>query len=315
MITKDIFKAKAELERGGVIGFPTETVYGLAANAFNEKAISTIFKLKNRPFFNPLIVHVKSISCLNEIVEYIPADGLKLADAFWPGPLTLILKKKKCVSDLVTGSKPTVAVRIPNHPIALKLLNELDFPLAAPSANPFTSISPTSAEHVFRYFSNKIDVILDGGICERGIESTIVGFEKDTPIVYRNGTLPIDVLKKIVPSIELNASEQKNVAPGMFSRHYSPEKKLYFTDDVFSLINLFSDKKIGLILFNNSIKNDNVIMQQILSQKSDLNEAASNLYYSMHKLDTSDVDIIIAEKFPEEGLGVVINDRLKRASF
>lgn len=315
MITKDINKAKNELKKGRVIGFPTETVYGLAANAFNDNAIDTIFKLKNRPSFNPLIVHIKSISYLSEIVEYIPADGLKLANAFWPGPLTLILKKKKCISDLVTANKPTVAVRIPNHTMALKLLNQLDFPLAAPSANPFTSISPTSAEHVFGYFSDKLKVILDGGVCEKGIESTIIGFENDTPLIYRNGSLSIDVLKKVVPTIKFNKKSDEIVAPGMFLKHYAPNKKLYFTDDIFSLISQFSNKKIGLILFSKPIKMDNIIMQQILSQKADLNEAASNLYDSMHKLDASEVDVIIAEKFPEEGLGMVINDRLKRASF
>jgi len=314
MITRDIYKAKYELEKGELVGLPTETVYGLAANAFDEDAIKLIFKLKERPLFNPLIVHIKSIDYLSKIAVDIPDDAMKLANEFWPGPLTLVLKKRSTISDLVTANNSTVAVRIPDHPIALELLNQLDFPLAAPSANPFTAISPTSAEHVHDYFGNKLNVILDGGRCKKGIESTIVGFENEKPVIYRQGSLSIDVLRECIADIEIKESSPKILAPGMLKKHYSPSKAMYLTNNVVSLSKSFKNKKIGLLLFDSPQYLENVLVQEILSEKSDLNDAASNLYDAMHRLDKSPADIIIAEMFPATGLGIVINDRLKRAS-
>jgi L-threonylcarbamoyladenylate synthase len=179
-----------------LIAIPTETVYGLAGNAYSDTAIRKIFELKKRPLLNPLIVHLKSASCIQEVASEIPEIGLKLINQFWPGPLTLILKKQKHISDLMTAGKDTVAVRVPNHPLTLALLNELEFPLTAPSANPFGSISPTNAEHVLSYFGKEIEAILDGGQCEKGLESTIIGFENEKPILYRHGAISMDEIEK-----------------------------------------------------------------------------------------------------------------------
>jgi L-threonylcarbamoyladenylate synthase len=195
MITTNIESAIVELINGQVVAMPTETVYGLAGNAYDEAPIKKIFTLKNRPFYNPLIVHIKSAEYLNTVADDIPEIAFEMAKHFWPGPLTLILKKQKHISDFITAGKDTVAIRVPNHPVALELLKKLEFPLAAPSANPFGSISPTSANHVFNYFKNEFKIILDGGDCEKGVESTIVGFEGNQLILYRHGSVSIEAIE------------------------------------------------------------------------------------------------------------------------
>ena len=184
IISKDIQKAIALLENEELVAIPTETVYGLAGNIFSEKAIKSIFDTKKRPFFNPLIVHISSVDELETIVSEVPEKARILANTFWPGSLTLVLKKQKYIPDLITGGKDTVAVRVPNHPVTLELLELLSFPLAAPSANPFNQISPTKPAHVERYFKNELKMVLDGGACTNGIESTIIGFENGEPIIY-----------------------------------------------------------------------------------------------------------------------------------
>ena len=184
IISKDISKAVALLNNEELVAIPTETVYGLAGNIYSEKTIKAIFETKQRPFFNPLIVHIPSIDHLEEIVACIPEKAKLLAESFWPGPMTLVLKKKSTIPNVITAGKDTVAVRIPNHPTTLELLNRLDFPLAAPSANPFNRISPTTAQHVEDYFKDKIKMVLDGGACKIGIESTIIGFENEEPVIY-----------------------------------------------------------------------------------------------------------------------------------
>ena len=201
IISKDISKAVALLNQEKLVAIPTETVYGLAGNIFSEKAIDSIFKTKQRPLFNPLIVHIPSIDYLETIVARIPEKAKLLAEAFWPGPITLVLKKKEVIPDVITAGKDTVAVRIPNHPTTLELLKQLDFPLAAPSANPFNRISPTSAEHVESYFKNDIKMVLDGGTCTSGIESTIIGFENDEPIIYRLGALALEEIETVIEVI------------------------------------------------------------------------------------------------------------------
>jgi L-threonylcarbamoyladenylate synthase len=314
MITTNINQAIEALNKGEVIAIPTETVYGLAANAFDEAAIKKIFTLKNRPFYNPLIVHIKSGKYLNTIADDIPEIAFEMAKHFWPGPLTLILKKQKHISDFITAAKDTVAIRVPNHGMALQLLKKLEFPLAAPSANPFGSISSTSANHVFNYFKNELKVILDGGICEKGVESTIVGFEGNQLILYRHGAVSIEAIEAKFGKVILATSNNKTPsAPGMLSRHYAPSTPTYFTDNVALLLKKFEGKKIGLLLFNKAINTDSNIVQEVLSENSDLNEAAKVLYAALHRLDQRNLDLIIAEKFPNEALGKTINDRLKRA--
>lgn len=315
MITTDITKAVHSLQNEEVVGVPTETVYGLAGNAYSESAIKKIFSLKNRPLHNPLIVHIKSTTFLPEVAKEIPDIAFKLAEHFWPGPLTLILKKQAHISDLITAEQETVAVRVPNHPVILTLLSELDFPLAAPSANPFGSISPTSATHVANYFEGKLNVILEGGICERGVESTIIGFEDGNPILYRHGSITVEEIEQVVGEIKIKVhSDSKPNAPGMLSRHYAPMTQTYLTADVLGLLESFQGKKVGLLLFQRQLPVEKDTLQIVLAESGDLKDAAKGLYAALHHLDKSNLDIIIAEKFPTTGLGKTLNDRLERAT-
>ena len=316
MITKDIEVAVQVLNKNDLVAIPTETVYGLAGNALNENAVSKIFELKKRPLYNPLIIHLKSLGYLSQVAINIPPKAYKLASDFWPGPLTLVLEKNSKVPDLVTSGKPTVAVRVPNHPKTLALLEQLNYPLAAPSANPFGSISPTSAAHVDHYFHKDLQIILDGGDCHRGIESTIIGFYQGTPVVYRLGSLSLDDIQKSVGEVltlDTNATENPQ-APGMLSRHYAPKTETHLTEHVRELVSAFPGEKIGVILFQHKITDFPVYSQEILSQSGDLNEAAKNLYAAMHRLDRLNLDRIIAEKLPEIGLGLTLNDKLTRAT-
>jgi L-threonylcarbamoyladenylate synthase len=315
LITTNLDKAIEALVNEDVIALPTETVYGLAGNAYSELALKKIFDLKKRPHYNPLIIHIKSVDDLQSVAVDIPEIAIKLAKEFWPGPLTLVLKKQSHIPDLVTAGKETVAIRVPNHPIALALLEKLTFPLAAPSANPFGSISPTSAQHVLNYFDDKIECILDGGECEKGIESTIIGFENEQPILYRHGAISIEEIEQSIGKVLVatTTTNNKPSAPGMLSRHYAPRTDTYLTNNVPDLIKSFPDKKIGLLLFKEEIIDENVFIQEILSKTGSVDEAAKNLYTAMHRLDNNNLDLIIAEQLPEIGVGKSINDRLKRA--
>jgi L-threonylcarbamoyladenylate synthase len=315
MLTTDINKAKEVLQANELIAIPTETVYGLAGNAYDETALKKIFELKKRPFYNPLIVHLKSASCMYDVATDIPENALKLAEKFWPGPITLVLKKQAHISDLITAGKDTVAVRVPNHPVALALLEKLEFPLAAPSANPFGSISPTTAAHVLNYFGANLKVILDGGECANGLESTIVGFENNQVILYRHGSISVEEIEKIVGKLMIITNNDKTPnAPGMLSRHYAPMTDTYLTDHISELIKSFKGKRIGLLLFKNHSTDDTIMHQEVLSPSGDFAEAAKNLYAAMHRLDHSKLDVILAERLPNIGLGKTINDKLERAT-
>ncbi len=314
MITHHIPEAIKVLNNNGIVAIPTETVYGLAGNIYSEKAIKSIFEIKQRPFFNPLIVHISSLQKLADVAINVPEMAYTLASVFWPGPLTLVLDKHPNVPLLVTGGKNTVAVRVPNHPISLALLNQLDFPLAAPSANLFGQLSPTCAAHVLAGFKTNTPLILDGGVCQSGVESTIIGFENKQPIIYRLGAIALEDIENVVGKINLathNNTEPN--APGMLSKHYAPRTKLIVTDSITDAIYNHNHLKIGLLLFSNKIVYD-LPYQEILSTSGNLVEAASNLYAALHRLDNLGLDIIIAEKLPNSGLGNTINDRLERGT-
>lgn len=316
IISKDIQKAITLLSADKLVAIPTETVYGLAGNIFSETAIKCIFETKKRPFFNPLIVHIPSADALEAIVSHVPEKARLLAEAFWPGSITMVLKKQSHIPDLITAGKDTVAVRVPKHPLTLELLKQLPFPLAAPSANPFGSISPTKPEHVERYFKNAIGQVLDGGPCTNGIESTIIGFENDEPIIYRLGALALEDIEAIVGKVAIkNKKEVSPDAPGMLERHYAPSTQTVLTENVSDAIKQYSGKRIGILVFKSGVKNGTIASQIILSKKGDMAEAASNLYDAMHDLDHQNLDVIIAERFPDFGLGKSINDRLQRATF
>ncbi len=304
--------AKALLSQGDLVAIPTETVYGLAANAFDIDAVTKVFSTKNRPTFDPLIVHTDSLDKVAGFVEDIPDMALLLAKAFWPGPLTFLLKKKACISDLVTSGLDTVAVRIPRHPLTKSLLAQLDFPLAAPSANPFGYISPTTAQHVDDQLGDKISYILDGGACQVGVESTIIGFDNGTPVVHRLGGMAIEEIEKIVGKTTLMPHSSSNPsAPGMLDSHYAP-KKLLVLGDIPTLLERYKGGKIAILAFRKTYNDSK--HHHYLSQKGSLAEAAQNLFGTLRMLDNLPIDRIIAELVPDDGLGKAINDRLRRAA-
>lgn len=313
-ISQDISKAVNYLNQGKLIGLPTETVYGLAANALNTDAVLKIFEVKNRPSFDPLIVHAHSIDEVKKYAQGIPWKALQLAGAFWPGPLTLVLQKKELIPDLVTSGLDTVAVRIPDHPLALELLRQLDFPIAAPSANPFGYVSPTTPEHVSGQLGDQIPLILDGGSCDVGIESTIIGFEGDEPVIFRLGGKTVEEIETIIGKVTIELTQGSNPrAPGMLDSHYAPKIPLVL-GNIDQLIEEHSGKKIGILALDKvypKIEKQNQIQ---LSVDGDLNEAAKNLFKALRNLDAMDVDIILAETMPDHSLGRAINDRLKRAA-
>ena len=314
MITTDLELVINSLKRGEIVSIPTETVYGLAGNALKEESVDLIFNLKKRPAFNPLIVHIPDVNFLDRVAENIPDPAKLLANHFWPGPLTLILKKKASIPNRVTAGKDTVAVRVPNHPLTLELLKKLSFPLAAPSANPFGSISPTLAIHVYKYFGDKIPFILDGGSCKSGLESTIIGFENETPVLYRHGALALEKIKEVIgPVKELIKNDQNPQAPGMLSKHYAPQTETIRSENMLETIANFPNKKIGVLSFQKIEFSEEITHQEILSEKGHLEEAARNLYAALHRLDQLQLELIVVPYFPNHGLGKTINDRLQRA--
>jgi L-threonylcarbamoyladenylate synthase len=314
MNNADLVYAKELLEKGDIIAIPTETVYGLAGNALNEDAIKKIFETKKRPFYNPLIVHIASKEKMDDLAEEIPQIAYKLADKFWPGPLTMILKKKSHVPHIVTGGKDTVALRMPRHPMTISLLNLLDFPLAAPSANPFGTISPTQAIHVKNYFEHDIKLILDGGTCEKGMESTIIGFENEKAILYRHGAIPIEEIELLAGEMQYNISENNApMAPGMLSKHYAPTTFTIATTNLLDTIELYPNIKMGIVAFKNYTLNQKEIKLELITNNDNLEEAAKNFYAALHRLDNENLDLIIIERPPFQSIGKTINDRIDRA--
>ena len=313
-IGTDIDKAKALLEAGELVAIPTETVYGLAANGFSEAAIAKIYEAKNRPQFNPLILHVANLEQAQRLVTEIPDACKRLMQALSPGPITYLLPKSSLVPDLVTAGSSRVAIRIPNHAIALDLLSKLDFPLAAPSANPSGYVSPVSADHVMQGLQGKIPYILDGGSCHVGLESTIVGFENNEVIIHRLGGISAEQISATTGmEVKTSLSHASPTAPGQLKSHYATSKPLLI-GDVEQLINAFKGKKIGLLMFQQSA-GFAVEKEILLSPSGSLEEAAAGLFRAMRLLDQSDLDVIIAERFPNTGIGRAINDRLERAAF
>ncbi len=311
----DIQRAKQLLTTGRLVAVPTETVYGLAGNALDPRAVASIYEVKNRPTFNPLITHTNSLEKVAHYVQYVPPLAQKLANAFWPGPLTLLLPKSPALPDIVTAGSDRVAVRVPQHPLTLSLLQQLDFPLAAPSANPFGYISPTNADHVQEQLGDKIGYILDGGSCSVGIESTILGIEDDAIVVYRLGGISVEELEKIHPKVQFNKHDAEEIpaAPGMLKSHYAPTKKVII-GNLIDLLPQYATQRVGLISFKNIFSQVPEEQQRILSGTGDLNEAAQRLFSALRQLDKLPIDVILAELVPNYGLGRAINDRLMRAS-
>jgi len=310
-INTNIEKAVDLLMHDELVAIPTETVYGLAGNALSRQAVTKIFTVKNRPQFDPLIVHVPSLPKAEEYVTAIPPVARLLAGKFWPGPLTLVFKKKEIIPHLVTSGLDTVGIRCPDHPITRQLLQKLPFPLAAPSANPFGYVSPTKPEHVNEQLGNKIQYILDGGVCPVGIESTIVGFENEEPVVYRLGGLSLENIEAAIGPVKVMAHSTSNPkTPGQLKSHYAPTKKMVI-GKIDTMLQKYSHQKTGILSFQHDFLATNQI---ILSPSGNTEEAAQHLFEALRSFDKMDVDIILTELVPDTGLGRAINDRLKRAS-
>jgi L-threonylcarbamoyladenylate synthase len=313
-IGTDLQKAIHYLRNGELVAIPTETVYGLAGNALNEESVLNIYDAKQRPRFNPLILHLHSFEQFSAYADELPDQCRKLAGRFSPGPLTFLLPKKDIVPDLVTAGSNRVALRIPSHAVTRQLLQALDFPLAAPSANPFGYVSPVTAQHVWDGLQGRIPYILDGGSCEMGLESSIVGFEAGRVVLYRHGAIALEDLEETIgEKIEVKTGASLQVdTPGQLKSHYAPRVPLW-VGDVDSLLQVHHGKKIAVITFHRKIVYPEPAYQFTLSPQADLHEAARNLFRVLRQIDALDADIILAERFPEAGLGRAINDRLQRA--
>lgn len=314
MIGTDLHEARKYLLQNDVVAIPTETVYGLAGNALNTSAIVKIFHIKNRPFFDPLIVHISSADQVRTLATHIPEAALRLAAQFWPGALTLLLPRAALVPDLVTSGLPHVAVRMPNHLLTLALLQALDFPLAAPSANPFGYVSPTTARHVEQQLGHKIPYILDGGPCRIGVESTIVGFDdSERPVIHRLGGIAIERIEAIAGAVILQPiHSNRPQTAGQLDSHYAPAVMLQI-GDLAELIARHKGKKMGILSFEMPYQEVNTY-NIVLSKSGSTDEAAANLFAALRLLDDYKPDIILAEWVPNKGLGRAVNDRLRRAS-
>ncbi|MEO7932657.1 MAG: L-threonylcarbamoyladenylate synthase [Chthoniobacterales bacterium] len=300
-----IAQAVAVLRSGEVVALPTETVYGLAGDALNPLAVARIFEAKNRPHFDPLIVHVADFAMLETVA--IADDPLvaRLAEKYWPGPLTILLPKRAIISDLVTAGSPFVAVRMPAHPVFRAVLQSYGSPIAAPSANPFGQISPTEARHVLDGLGGRIPLLLDSGNCQHGLESTIVYPENGTLHILRDGPIPMEELAAFGP-----IQHQRNAAaPGQIASHYAPRKPLILVDSAADVQDATGN---GFLGFQSS--SIGFSASEVLSPSGNLVEAAANLFAALHRLDAAPIQTIYAEIIPELGLGRAIMDRLKRAS-
>jgi L-threonylcarbamoyladenylate synthase len=297
------------LGAGGLVAFPTETVYGLGADARNDRAVAGIFKAKNRPSFNPLIIHVRDLATARTLAEF-PPDALDLAQAFWPGPLTLVLPRRADagLSELATAGLDTLALRVPAHPLAVRLLEAFGGPLAAPSANPSGRVSPTTCAHVMDGLGGRIAAVIDGGACEVGLESTIIGFEDCTPVVLRPGGLPAEVIAGCLHR-EFAASKNTRItAPGQLRSHYAPRTRLR--------LNATGPEPGEAWLGFGPVESLRPGLN--LSATGDLSEAAANLFAHLREIDAiaaeKGLNTIAAAPIPEHGLGRAINDRLRRAA-
>lgn len=300
------------LKSKGLVAFPTETVYGLGANGLDEIAVSKIFEAKKRPTFNPLILHVSSLEMLHSVAEIDNKKVELLLKKFWPGPLTLILNKKSIVPYIVTSGLETVAVRMPNNTIALNLIEQFGFPIAAPSANRFSQLSPTEAIHVEKQLGEKVDIILDGGKSNIGVESTIIEVNNNTQTLLRPGGIAKEDIEKVIGKLELQNKIKNNPnSPGQLNIHYAPNKPIKFYNE--SELNNYTNLKIGAIFFDKIRNEKSFSVIKILSPSGNMNEAASNLFSFLHELEATDLDLILVEPVEKKGLGIAIMDRLTKA--
>jgi L-threonylcarbamoyladenylate synthase len=308
-----IRKGAEIIKSGGLVAFPTETVYGLGADGLNPIAVAKIFEVKRRPSFNPLILHIAKKSDLAKFTNYDDSRIDKLIDSFWPGPLTLVLPKKKIVPGIVTSGNETVAIRMPNHKVALDLIKKSGVPIAAPSANKFGNLSPTNAIHVYKSLGESIELILDGGKCKIGLESTIIEVRDNNMILLRPGGLSKEEVEDVVGKIKIKRTQQVNPnSPGQLPYHYSPSVPLYFLNSITA--KKWESSNVGVIYFKKENERFSFSNYKVLSSKGDLREAAANLFKFLHEFENANVEAILVERIKEKGLGFAIMDRLKRGS-
>lgn len=312
-MSDEIRAAQQLLEQGKLVAFPTETVYGLGAHALDPNAVLRIFEAKGRPQFDPLIVHADCAEHAFALANHVPDVARRLAERFWPGPLTLVLSKRTIVPDLVTSGMPTVALRVPAHPIALELLRAFGKPIAAPSANKFGRISPTTAEHVRAEFGDEVELILDGGPCRTGVESTIVSLVGPRPMLLRPGGTPVELLEGFLPQLDHPSADPEHpLAPGQLPSHYAPRTPLLIGGR--NSPRDLQGKQVGFLGVGPARPTSGYAYVEWLSHSGELRQAASNLFAALRRLDALGLDCIVAELAPERGLGWAINDRLIRAS-
>lgn len=313
-LPKLIAEDAALLAQGKLVAFPTETVYGLGADAMNEEAVRGIFAAKERPFFDPLIVHIAQLEQLEGLVVDLDPRAKLLMDHFWPGPLTMVLKKHPAVPSIVTANSQTVAIRMPSNPLALNLIKASGKAIAAPSANRFAYTSPTTALHVREQLGTRIDAILDGGACTVGIESTVLSLCTEIPTILRPGKIGLKELQPLLGEVAMGKqagpTDTHLESPGLLESHYAPTTPLYLVDDV----TLYKDQSdVGVLLFEKqSVPFKGPVVY--VSEKEDAEEAASRLYWAIRHLDTLHLRCMVGSLLPEEGIGVAINNRLKKAS-
>jgi L-threonylcarbamoyladenylate synthase len=308
-----IARAVELLRAGQIIGLPTETVYGLAGDGLNPAALARIFETKHRPLFDPLILHFADMSAAFDVVVQIPTVARELAQRFWPGPLTLVLPKRDIVPDLATSGLPNVALRVPAHPVAQQLLRAFGSgPLAAPSANRFGRISPTDAQAVHAELGQSIPLILDGGPCAVGLESTVIFVSERQPVLLRAGGIPVEEIEAVTGPVRHGAPVQdRPQAPGQLKSHYAPRKPLELVDDPAKIP---SQADIGWLAFGPVTRQFPGVIENV-SPGGDLREAAANFFRAMRALDDNPrVSALYAAKFPAHGLGLGINERLERAA-
>ncbi|MCW0482923.1 L-threonylcarbamoyladenylate synthase [Gaoshiqia sediminis] len=309
-LQESIEKAAQCIREGKLVAFPTETVYGLGANALNPLAVAKIFELKERPTFDPLIVHIADLNDLEKLTLNRDERVYRLAEKFWPGPLTLVLPKKDLVPDLVTSGLSSVGIRMPDNEIALELIRKSGCPIAAPSANKFGRISPTTPQHVRKQLP-EVDFILEGGKTHVGIESTIITLNKKGFEILRHGIITREEIEQVVPYYSEKAKPASLVAPGMLKSHYSPTKPFYVLSD--AVLQRVDKTKAGLLSYSGN-HTEGFAQVIRLTNTQDLKEYAVNLFAAMHQLEESDVECIVAEPVPEHGIGLAIMDRLKKAA-
>ncbi len=317
-----IAEAADLLRRGKLVAFPTETVYGLGASALDESAVRSIFAAKGRPPNNPIIVHVADALAAQLLALNWPEQAAKLAERFWPGSLTLVLPKQPMVPDIVSAGSPTVGLRVPAHPVALALLQVADIPIAAPSANRSSQVSPTTADHVLRGLSGCLDMLLDAGPTSGGLESTVLDLTVDAPRLLRPGLVTVAEIEEVIGPIDVGVEPRGRAnqlkSPGMLERHYAPRARLICIapeDDVALRQALESVHQAGwLKLRTNSSLPVESNRLKIISMPSEVSQYSARLYAALHELDDADVELIVADLPPQSRDWLAVHDRLRRAS-